>query len=663
MCGIAGIVRFTQSPVERERLERMLAHMQHRGPDGHGISLHPPIPGSVPGSVTSQASYADAHSSPARCGLAHARLSVIDLLSGQQPMHIARRDSAGPLHLVFNGEIYNHRELRKKLEMRGHHFASSHSDTEVLLYGYRQWGSMLPKHLHGMFAFAIYDQNEQSLFLARDRAGKKPLYIMRREDELIFAGLIGTITAGLPKGVSPRINRDSLLDYLHLGYTFQRSIVDGVEEIPAAHWALVKPDGSMQCERYWRPPPISKHSTSLGAVDAVHEVITEGVVKRLESDVPLGCFLSGGLDSSVIAAIAQQHRNQHGGDALATFSVAMPDLRYDESSYAQTVADHIGAQHTVLQTHPGDAINDLTLLMNVTGEPLGDSSLLPTYWLCRAARQHVTVAMSGDGGDELFGGYDRYRAIRLIEKHRWWMHWLPSRLFANTDMTARSARIRRLLEAAKAGGTADQWYQSMIQLFTFEQLSEMGLGDELNRCVTDQADCTSVLGTDWPQQRDQVHAAMRWDLEHYLPFDLLRKLDRASMTVALEVRCPLLDTQVCDLAGHLPDKVLMPGGVSKGLLKQFAKELLPEAIVHRRKRGFAVPMDRWFRKELRGQLADHLFDDRLEQLGINIQPVQRMYQEHMDHKFDHTHRLFTLLQLAIFARWLEAPQTPPVFKP
>lgn len=619
----------------------MLHHMQHRGPDGSGITAHP-----------------DEHAP--RCMLAHSRLSVIDLLSGHQPMHIPAHDSHGPLHLVFNGEIYNHHELRRKLEQRGHRFQSSHSDTEVLLYGYRQWGTMLPKHLHGMFALAIYDQQQRELYLCRDRGGKKPLFFRRHDHEIVFASLIATLVAGFPLDESPSINADSLLDYLHLGYTFQRSMIQGIEEVPAAHWMKIDSHGSIDCQRYWRPPPISKHSTSLGAVDAVREVVTEGVIKRLEADVPLGCFLSGGLDSSIIAAIAQKHMTNHGGDRLQTFSVAMPDLRYDESAYAHQVARHIGSEHTVLATYPGDAIEDLNDLMRVTGEPLADSSLLPTYWLCRAARQHVTVALSGAGGDELFGGYRRYRGIRLLKRHRWWMRWIPSSLFPHKDITSRWSYLRRLFDAAKAGPTAPQWYESMVQIFSFDQLRQLGFGEpldeRLNRrmsCISDRDDSPTVpgvLGTDWPLERDQVHAAMRWDLMHYLPFDLLRKLDRASMSVALEVRCPLLDTQVCDLAGHLPDRVLMPKGVAKGLLKQFASSMLPDEIVHRRKQGFAVPMDRWFRHELRGQLGDHLFDNRLTSLGLEMKPIQAMYDQHMAGTFDHSHRLFALLQLAIFAR-------------
>ncbi|MEM9884095.1 MAG: asparagine synthase (glutamine-hydrolyzing), partial [Planctomycetota bacterium] len=388
MCGIAGIVRFDDRPIETDRLTAVLAHLRHRGPDGEGVSDH------------------------GRCRLVHSRLSIIDLMSGQQPMHlppsgsmdrealpthaVPRRGSAGALHLVFNGEIYNHRELRKKLERRGHHFRSAHSDTEVLLFGYRQWGENLPKHLHGMFAFAIWDEDDRRLFLARDRAGKKPLFVRYHRDgtELTFASLVGTIAAALPPGEAPRADEAALLNYLRLGYTFGQSLLEGVNELPAAHFMRVEHDGEVQVRRYWRPPPISKHSTALGAVDALEEVLREAVVKRLEADVPLGCFLSGGIDSSVVAALAQRHLRDRGLPRLRTFSVAMPDVRYDETAHARAVADHLGTEHTVLRCEVGDTMDDLRRMMAAAGEPTADSSLLPTHWLCKTARPFCKAALS-----------------------------------------------------------------------------------------------------------------------------------------------------------------------------------------------------------------------------------------------------------------------------
>ena len=632
MCGIAGIVRFDDQPIATSRLEAMRDHLRHRGPDGEGIATYD------------------------RCALVHTRLAIIDLLSGQQPMHVARTDSlpqgasnAGPLHLVFNGEIYNHRALRHQLERLGHRFASDHSDTEVLLMGYRQWGLELPKHLHGMFAFAIWDEDARRLVLVRDRAGKKPLYVLRREGELVFASLAATMRAAMPAGERLVMDRQALCSYLRLGYAFGRSMLAGVEELPAAHLMCVDPDGRAALHRYWQPPPISLTSTSLGAVSATREVLSEAVSKRLEADVPLGCFLSGGIDSSLVAAMAQAKLAERGGEALRTFSVAMPDLDYDESPYAQRVAEAIGARHTRLEADPShDIVGDLGRLIAITGEPLADSSILPTHWLSRATREHVAVALSGDGGDELFGGYDRYRALWLLQRLRPLLQWTPAGLLASVEPRSRRARLGRLREASRYREPARQ-YLSMIHLFTDEQIASLGVPVE--ECWSPAADAGVP---DWPAEADAASAARRWDLLHYLPYVLLRKVDRASMAVALEVRCPMLDTAVCDLAGHLPTSVLMPRGRRKALLRAVAAELLPADIIRRPKRGFAVPIGRWFRGPLRQTLHDILGDGSLASLGFDQAAVMRVYDEHQREAMDHTHRLFALLDLALWSQWLRA---------
>ncbi|QDU71372.1 asparagine synthase (glutamine-hydrolyzing) [Mucisphaera calidilacus] len=615
MCGIAGILRHDERPPDRGLLEQMLQRIRHRGPDGQGITDH------------------------GRCSLVHARLSVIDLLSGQQPMHVTRTDNHGPLHLIFNGEIYNHHNLRRKLTRRGHAFASDHSDTEVLLYGYRQWGQDLPKHLHGMFVFAIWDEDEQSLFLARDRTGKKPLYIQRTENDFRFASLIPALLCGQN---TPRINRTALLTFLRYGYTFGDGLLQGIEEVPPAHTLHISRHGERRTERYWRPPPISKSITRLGAVDALREVLTESVDERLESDVPLGCFLSGGIDSSVVAALAQQQLKQRDAPSLRTFSIRIPGAAYDESAKARAVAQHIGAVHTVLDVQPQDIAENLRHIMRLTGDPTADSSILPTYWLCHAARQHVTVALSGDGGDELFGGYDRYRAMRLLRRHGWWLKAIPYGWIPGSSPRALTTKARRLLEAASKGRKPAAHYHDMIHLFRDQQIRSLIPG----LIETEPIDAPQV--PDWPGTHDRVHAAMRWDLEHYLPHVLLRKVDRASMAVALEVRCPILDTQVCDLAGHLPDPVLMPHGRPKGLLRQLAAQLIPRHISRLPKRGFAIPLGDWFRTRLTEQLHDAILTGNLDTLGLQRRPIAKWFDQHQSGRFDHTHRLFALWQLALW---------------
>lgn len=648
MCGIAGIVRFDDRPIDAGRAAAMRAALRHRGPDGEGIDALP------------------------RCTLIHTRLSIIDLLGGRQPMRVPQRNEAdlaacdrpspqpspggrgsseGELRLVFNGEIYNHRALRKQLEALGHRFESSHCDTEVLLHGYRAWGAELPKRLHGMFAFAIWNVAERSLFLCRDRAGKKPLYLRWSSDrrEVMFASLVSAIVAGLPEGETPRVDRNVLLTYLQFGYTFERSLIAGVEEMPAAHWMTVDAAGRVETQRYWRPPPISRSSTSLGAVRATRELLDEAVAKRLEADVPLGCFLSGGIDSSVIAAIAQRTLTQRGEPPLKTFCVAMPDIDYDESPHAHAVARQLGTHHTELVAEPHTkVIDDMASLVAVMGEPLADSSILPTYWLSRTTRGYVKVALSGDGGDELFGGYDRYRAMRLLPRHAWWLARLPRALLRASDQRGRRFRLHRLVDAARAGEQSQQ-YRRLIHLFDEGQLHAL----DVNGRQRTTGGATGGGLPDWPDEPDAAHAAMRWDLVHYLPFDLLRKMDRASMAVGLEVRCPLLDTQLCDLAGHLPTSVLMPGGRAKGLLRQVGADLgLPRDIIRRRKRGFALPIGRWFRGPLRDRLHENIMEGRLTELGVNRYAVEQLLEEHHHRRADHTHRLFGLLMLTLWQDWL-----------
>ena len=506
----------------------------------------------------------------------------------------------------------------------------------------------LPKHLHGMFAFAIWDESNRRLFIARDRTGKKPLFIHQNTEsgEFIFGSLVSTVVAALPEAQRSKIDHEALLNYLRLGYTFDRSMVAGVRELPAAHFMRIEPDGHMEARRYWQPPPISKHSTALGAADALDEVLTESVHKRLEADVPLGCFLSGGIDSSLIAAIAQK-RFAERGERLRTFSVAVPDVLYDESPYARTVADHIGAEHTVLRCEIGDAMADLQRMMAVAGEPTADSSLLPTHWLCKTARPFCKAALSGDGGDELFGGYDRYRAMRLLSRHRGWLQAFPGGLLQGHAKSKR-ARMGRLVAAAKAGRDPDRQYRSMIHLFNEADIAEL-MPDVFAGQLEKNNRWPSL--PDWPEWNDLAHAAMRWDFEHYLPYELLRKVDRAAMAVALEVRCPMLDTQVCDLAGHLPTQVLMPRGNPKALLREVGARYLPAEIARRPKRGFAVPIGDWLRDRLRDDLHDRLFDGRLESLGLETRVVRRLFDQHQAQKADHTHRLFALLQLSMWESW------------
>ena len=624
MCGIAGIMAFDDQPVDRDRLSAMLVQVAHRGPDDQDIQI------------------------AGRCGLAHARLAVIDGQGGKQPMLL---DADGRhLHVIFNGEIYNHRALRRELEQSGHAFKSSHSDTEVLLHGFVRWGTNLPDRLEGMFAFAIWDDTRRALFLARDRAGKKPLYIQRRAGELAFGSLAATLVAGRPKGESPAINREALGTYLQLGYTFEPSMIAGIEELPAGCAMLVESDGRSTTEPYWSPPePGETVGDGPPPIDRLRESVTLAVDQRLAADVPLGAFLSGGIDSSIVAALAQKTLTAQGAPPLMTFNVAMDDDRYDETPHAQTVARHIGAQHTVLHASPGDVMADLTHLMAVAGEPTADSSLLPQYWLCKAVRQRVTVALSGDGGDELFGGYDRYRAIAMLGRYGRWLAMLPAT--TSLEQKSKLAKLGRLVNAARASRDPAQQFLRMIHLFNADQLT--ALAPDL--CASDNTAHLPWTGLpDWPVSTDARRSAMRWDRTHYLTHEVLRKVDRASMAVALEVRCPLLDRGVIELAHGLPIQTLVPGGRPKALLRQFGATLLPESIARRPKAGFALPIGNWLRGKLRDAVADRLQAASFDRLWIDGRVVRQLFEEHAQAKADHTHRLFALLQLALWLEWIDS---------
>lgn len=635
MCGFAGIFRLkggSETGTEGEtvwgdRGRAMLAAVRHRGPDEEGVW------------------------SDGRCLLVHARLAVIDPAGGRQPMRLAGVDGVAELVVVFNGEIYNHRALRQELEGLGHRFVTDHCDTEVLLHGYRQWREGLVERLEGMFSFVIWEPGSARLFLARDRIGKKPLFYqwvsVNGGREFLFGSLISAIRAGWPVGFSTSVDAEALGEYLRWGYTGCRTLLKGVEELEAGSWMVVEAGGSVRRERYWQPPRPEEGQERQMEVGAMLEILRQAVGARLEADVPLGCFLSGGIDSSVVAALAQEELKKEGAGPLHTFSVAMPVLAYDETPKAIAVARHIGAVHECLYVRAGlEAIEDLAFLIGLSGEPTADSSILPTYWLSRAVRERVKVVLSGDGGDEIFGGYDRYRALRLLGRHRWWLANMPAGLGRRGDAInpwAWAVRWARLVQAARGSEPAEQ-YARMIQIFQPEQVAE--LAPDLPR--------PGEILPDWPGGADAVRSAMWWDLRHYLPFDVLRKVDRASMAVALEVRCPLLDRAVCEWAGRLSSGVLMPGGRAKGLLREAAKRLLPGWIVKQKKRGFALPIGVWFRQELAGPVRECLLESRLEDLGLDRRVVSRLIDEHGGGVADHTHRLFGLLSLALWWKWLRS---------
>ncbi|QDU33613.1 Asparagine synthetase [glutamine-hydrolyzing] 1 [Poriferisphaera corsica] len=646
MCGIAGVVRRDRGAVGRELLERLLSKISMRGRDGAAGWMN--------------------HEQ--QVGLVHARHSVIDLPGGGQPMTAELDAKFGQLSVVFNGEIYNHRALRKELEGIGHKFTSDHSDTEVLLHGYREWGGKMMEKLEGMFAFGIWDQSNRSLFLARDRSGKKPLFYWRSDKGIVFGSTVSVVLAGMKSmsAMNVEVDGEAMLQYLRFGYTGGRSLVKGIEELEPGCWALAGNDGQLWSERYWEWPGVTgmvrvadKYDDDTAELIArSHLTLKQAVAKRLEADVSLGCFLSSGIDSSVVAALAQEAMYERGLGKLKTFCVEMPEKSYDESRASKIIAKHLGTEHVTLRTPVGDAFSDLEYLMNSCGEPTADSSILPTYWLCKAAREHVKVALSGDGGDELFCGYDRYQALRMMGKHGWWLKGMPSGMFKGTDAKNRRVRMGRLVDAAKAKGGVGQKYRRMVEIFDDELIGEVGGQKAKDALLAEDG----FVMDGWAEieagmklgggNGDVMNTAMRWDFSHYLVNDILRKVDRASMGVPLEVRCPILDQDVCELAMRMKGKKLMVDGMQKGVLRRIAGMYLPKDLTQREKMGFAVPIGRWFQWELRDELRDRLLDGNLEAMGFEMEAVRRLMNEHQVGEKDHTHRLFGLLQLSIWWKWL-----------
>lgn len=628
MCGIGGILRTDGQPIPEEWLDAIDARIAYRGPDGCGR-------------FRDRVEIADANAPGGKrvveVALVHRRLSIIDHASGGQPMVSARgrNESEGLVAVVFNGCIYNHRELRRELEGKGHRFQSDHSDTEVLIHGWREWGESLTEHLEGMYALAIWDRIAARLFMARDLFGEKPLYATWSEQPALlcaFGSSPHAVHAIASASGEAECNCASWLRcYLGLGFATTNTTPycnGGVESVwPGCALTLEVGDRMRMVDGCGVPEPQE------GVDEGVVESLLHGAVaRRLEADVPLGCFLSGGVDSSLVSLFAKRHKPD-----VQSFTVRMPDARYDESKYAEQVATHLGLDHHTLDVAISPA-EDLVHLIDLLGQPFGDSSLLPTHWVSKAARQHVKVALAGDGGDELFLGYERYLAARTLARHWRLLSRIPRFLLHRGHPKSLLHKLSRLGEMAR-----DFPYVGMAAM----------------QAVFSQREIAKLLDTELPQRQsmngeDGLRVLRDLDLKDYLPNDLLRKVDLASMAVGLEVRCPFLDRDLARAALSMPIDQLMPKGQRKGLLRNIARKYLPRDIVDRPKMGFAIPIGEWFRNNfgaMKTLLLDHL--NSAEPFGpiqLNRNVVQRFIDEHMSGKRDHGQRLFTLLTLSIWAK-------------
>lgn len=572
MCGICGFV----GTGGEAALQRMSAALAHRGPDGAGRWS----------------------SEEKRVHLGHRRLSILDHAGGAQPM----MSTDGERVIVFNGEIYNFAELRRELELAGRPFRSDHSDTEVLLQGYAHWGDDLLDRLNGMWAFVIYDQVRGRLFASRDRFGKKPFYYTTRGPGFAFASELSALLAHPDIQPHTRTSPVALRKYLAYGYIpAPLSYVEGVFKLPAGHnLSLELGDaGSLKIWRYWRyraePRVGLTRRDEAALIDEFQERFSRAVKRRLVADVPVGVFLSGGVDSSAVAASAASHLPP---GTVTTFSVGFEEPTFDESSFAHAVADHLGTEHhrEILSIEQARAL--LPEIGARLDEPMADSSLLPTYLLCRFARERVTVALGGDGSDELLGGYDPFRALRAAEAYQ---HWVPrpvhrgiAALVQRMPVSHRNMSLDFKLKRTLRGLELPPrlWLPTWMAPLAPTMISE-ALGEPID---TEELFSEAIDAWDACTSEDPVDRTIQFYLELYLQDDILTKVDRASMLHGLEVRSPFLDIELVDFLRTLPAEFKFRRGTSKYLLKQSLRGTLPSAILDRPKKGFGVPIGRWFKE-------------------------------------------------------------------
>jgi asparagine synthase (glutamine-hydrolysing) len=625
MCGIVAIVeRDLTRPVSAADIERMVRTLVHRGPDEQGLAALPGV------------------------GLGMRRLSIVDLAGGQQPF----TSEDGAILLVANGEIYNCDSLRDDLLARGHSFRSR-SDIEVLVHAYEQWGEAFLERVRGMFAVALWDGRSQTLLAARDRAGEKPLYYTLTPEGLRVASEIKALLS------RPEVRRDlddeGLDQFLTYEYIIApRTIFRDILKIPAGHYLLYR-GGAATVRRYWDAAAVPVRTwKDEDAAATLRETLRGAVASQMMADVPLGAFLSGGIDSSAIVAFMAEHGRDTGTE-VNTFSMGFADGSYNELPYAREIADLFGTTHREGAVTP-DLLDLFERLVVHIDEPFADVSLFPTYLVSQIARDHVKVALTGDGGDELFGGYDTYEAQRLAARlsrfttpsalrvlNRLVSLWPPSE-----KKKGLVNKVRRFVEGVAQAPADIQQYRWM----TF-------LGPDGKRRLYSRAFLDRLAGSDvYRPVRDALAAAspddllnrqLYADLRIYLADDILVKVDRMSMATSLETRAPLLDADVMELAFSFPGDLKVRDGERKFVLKQALDGVLPRRILSRSKEGFSIPMKNWLRRELKPLMLELLSREAIARRGVfDGADVERRVGEHLDGRENHAHVLFALM---VFERW------------
>ncbi len=625
MCGIAGFISKDKNAPVAEReilLDKMCKTITHRGPDEQGTAIE------------------------GRAALGMRRLSIIDLKSGQQPIYT--EDDAKLI--VFNGEIYNFLELKKDLEQRGHQF-KTHSDTETIIHAYEEYGADCVKHLRGMFAFAIWDKREESLFIARDRVGKKPLfYAVTDKGNFVFGSELKVLTAH--GEISREIDYAALDAYLTFGYVPEEfCILKRVEKLQPGHFLIYK-NGEIRTEKYWDFNYSGEYETKSEAeyVEMLREKIKESVKIRLISEVPLGAFLSGGVDSSSIVAMMSQLSDA----PVKTFSIGFNEDSFNELKFARMAANHFNTEHHEFVVTPDltEIVDDLVWHFD---EPFADSSALPTFMVAKMAREYVTVVLSGDGGDELFAGYTRY----AIDSRKRGLGKLPKFLRRNVLQTLgeklpHGAKGKNYLYNASLGAV-DRYIDSVSHFGALgknELYSEnlrgklngdLGAGAALFRDLAN-----GILST------DALDKLLYLDSKTYLPSDILTKVDRMTMAASLEARVPLLDHELIEMVQKIPPRLKLKDAETKYIFKKAMEGIVPHEILYREKQGFGVPINEWINVQLKDRMHGDLLDKRTLERGLfDEKYIKLLLDEHHSNRRDHSHSLWILWMLELWQRQIE----------